>query len=207
MAYSIQNKYFYRAMFDKVVSNAFFLGQFLRSPGKIGSICPSSRFLVHALAQAALDKANDIQGLIVDLGAGSGVVSRELLKCGVAPERILAVDISGHFREIFRKHCPGLELHTGDARNLEDLINKYNPGQPLQAVISSLPLRVMPGNLVSEIMSETRKVLRRRGGVLIQYTYAFWIHSALDPYGFLTEDRRFVPVNIPPALVEKYTPQ
>lgn len=194
-------------MLDKLVANAFFLGQFLRSPGKIGSICPSSRFLTHALAQAALEKANDPQGLIVDLGAGSGVVSRELLKCGVAPERILAVDISDHFREIFRKHCAGLELHTGDARNLEDLINEYNPALPLQAVISSLPLRVMPDSLVSEIMSETRKVLRRRGGVLIQYTYAFWLHSALGPYGFMIENRRFVPVNIPPALVEKYIPQ
>ena len=143
----------------------------------------------------------------MDLGAGSGVVSRELLKSGVAPERILAVDISGRFREIFRKHCVGLELHTGDARNLEDLINEYNPALPLQAVISSLPLRVMPGRLVSEIMSETRKVLRRRGGVLIQYTYAFWLHSALGPYGFMIEKRRFVPVSVPPALVEKSIPR
>lgn len=193
-------------MLDRIKANAFFLGQFLRSPGRTGSIWPSSKFLTHALASAALGANDEAQGLIIDLGAGSGVVSRELLESGVSPERILAVDISCHFKKTFSKLCHGLVLHTGDARHLEKIISDYSPPLPLQAVISSLPLRAMPQKIVSEIMYETRKVLRRRGGVLIQYTYAFWLHSALAPYGFLIAQRRFVPGNIPPALVEMYVP-
>lgn len=194
-------------MIDKVLAGTVFFGQFLRSPGKIGSVCPSSRFLTHALVKAALGASDSRDGIIVDLGAGSGVVSRELLNSGVSPDRILAIDISDRFKDIFSRNCHGLELHTGDARQLENLIATYCPSLPLQAVISSLPLRVMPCQVVAEIMMETLKVLRGRGGVLVQYTYAFWMHSALSRYGFFTEERRFVPINIPPALVEMYIPK
>lgn len=193
-------------MLDKIWTNAFFLSQFLRYPGKIGSLCPSSKYLAHALVRAALRKEDSANGLIVDLGAGSGVVSRELLKNGVSPDRILAVDISDNFKKIFSEQCHGLELHTGDARNLEEMIMDHTPQIPLQAIISSLPLRVMPGHEVAEIMRKTLDVLRRHGGVLIQYTYAFWMHAALAPYGFLKIERKFVPINLPPALVEMYRP-
>lgn len=193
-------------MFNKIFATAFFLKQFLHSPGKIGSICPSSKFLVHELVRTALEPTKSQCGLIIDLGAGSGVVSRALLDYGISPERILAVDISENFKNIFRKHCDGLELRTGDARNLDNIINRYSPSIPLQAVISSLPLRSLPGKIVSEIMYETRKVLRRRGGILIQYTYAFWMHSTLKTYGFMSHKSKFVPINFPPALVELYLP-
>ena len=193
-------------MFDKIFANAFFLKQFLHSPGKIGAVCPSSKFLVHALVRTALEPTRSQSGLIIDLGAGSGVVSRALLDCGISPERILAVDISENFRNIFSKHCDGLELHTGDARHLDKIINRYSPSIPLQAVISSLPLRSMPEKIVAEIMHEARNVLRRRGGIFIQYTYAFWLHSSLKIYGFMPHKSKFVPINFPPALVELYLP-
>lgn len=194
-------------MLDKLFASAFFFKQFVYSPGRIGSICPSSKFLVHALVRAALEQSTTRSGLIIDLGAGSGVVSRKLLDCGISPDRILAVDISENFKNIFNKQCKGVELHTGDARHLEKIIKRYSPNIPLQAVISSLPLRVMPEKCVSEIMLETRKVLHRRGGVLIQYTYAFWMHAALKTYGFMPGKSKFVPINFPPALVELYRPQ
>lgn len=184
----------------------FFLGQFLRAPARIGSICPSSRFLAHTLAEMALNY-NFLQGLIVDLGAGSGVISHELLKCGVGPQRILAIDISRRFHDLFQQTCPGMRLHVADARDLLSIISKYYPNRPVQAIISSLPLRSLPINIVSEIMYEIWKVLQDKGGVLIQYTYAVWMHSALEQFGFHSMERRYVPMNLPPALVEKYSPK
>lgn len=184
----------------------FFLGQFLRFPARTGSICPSSRFLAHTLADMAL-KYNFSQGLIVDLGAGSGVVSHELLKCGVLPQRIVAVDISRRFQNLFRQTCPAIRLHVADARDLLSIISRHYPQFPVQAVISSLPLRSLPFNIVSEIMCEIWKVLQNRGGVLIQYTYAVWMRSSLEQFGFHPMERRYVPMNFPPALVEQYSPK
>lgn len=192
-------------MKTNILTNIYFFGQFLRSPASVGSVCPSGRFLSRALVSAALE--NDFRGLIIDLGAGSGVVSRELLIRGVSPDRILAVDISRRFLKIFRSQCPGIELRVGDARNLSKIISSKTPALPVQAVISSLPLKSMPARAVNEIMLEISRILRENGGVLIQYTYAIWVRSALENFGFFTRERRLVPLNLPPALVEKYSPK
>lgn len=143
------------------------------------------------------------KGLIVDLGAGSGVVSRELLKRGIAPGNILAIDISRHCKELFYKHCPGIRLHIADARNLIKIIARYHPGQQIRAIISSLPLRSLPAQTVYEIMLSLWRLLRK-GGILVQFTYALWQHWALEQYGFLHIESQYVPLNLPPALVEKY---
>lgn len=190
-------------MLDNLSTGLSFFRQFLHSPRRIGSVWPSGKFLSGALADMALDNQGSY-GLVVDLGAGSGVVSRQLLRHGVPPERILAVDISDHFHEIFRRHCPGVELHVGDARYLAKIIARHLPPQPLQAVISSLPLRNMPRAEIAEIMLEIRNILRKKGGVLIQYTYTLWSCSFLESFGFVATARKYSLFNIPPALIEKY---
>lgn len=192
-------------MKNTISTSMFFLGQFLRSPAKTGSICPSSRFLARTLTEMAL-KYNFLQGLIIDLGAGSGVVSQSLLKNGVSPRRILAIDISERFEDYFHKSCPNVNLQIADARNLSTVIGAHAPFSQVQAIISSLPLRSLPERLVAEIMDEIWQVLRKRGGVLIQYTYAVWMRSALEQFGLHSIEKRYVPLNLPPALVEKYSP-
>ncbi|MBD5552801.1 MAG: methyltransferase domain-containing protein [Desulfovibrio sp.] len=179
--------------------------QFLRSPGRTGSICPSSRFLAHTLVDAALADA-PVQGLIIDLGSGTGAVSQELLGQGIAPGRILAVDVSASFAAVFRQRCPGIELRIDDAKNLTQIIAEHTRSYPLQAIISSLPLRSLPRESVSRIMPAIWRTLHDNGGALIQYTYAVWMHSALERYGFTIVARYYAPLNLPPALVEKYLP-
>lgn len=200
------NKQFFSSDIQNLTTNVLarlrFFEQFLHAPARTGSICPSSQFLVHELADMALaDKSRT--GIIVDLGAGSGVVSQELLKRGIEPQNILALDISEHCRKVFNKTCPGLTLHINDARNLDKIINCHYPNRPIRAVISSLPLRSLPAKIVYEIMLTLWRLLRF-GGNLIQFTYAFWQHAMLEQFGFKHMDRHYVPLNLPPALVEKY---
>lgn len=190
---------------NSILSKLFFFGQFLCCPRKIGSVCPSSRFMARTLVDMCLENSIS-HGLIVDLGAGSGVISRTLLEYGFPPERILAVDVSRNFDKIFNTQCPNIELHIGDARNLSKILTTYFPTLPVQAIISSLPLRNMPNSTIAEIMLEIRNILHKRGGVLIQYTYALWMHSFLEQFGFFVIEKQYVPINIPPALVEKYYP-
>ena len=127
-----------------------FFKEFILSPSSVGSVCPSSKALASSLIKAT---PLDDDGLIIDLGAGSGIVTEELIKAGVAPERIMAVEISPGFTKVFSKRCPNVPLIIGDARSLESLISVYNPSDKVSAIISSLPLRVIPTNIVREIMS------------------------------------------------------
>ena len=191
-------------LMEMIRLEARFAREFVISPFNVGSVCPSSRALTQTLVSMA-----DIsrEGLVIDLGAGSGIVTRELLHAGVAPERILGVEISGGFKTAFERQCPGVTMITGDARNLGLLLNEYAPGKPICSILSSLPFRVMPGSVVRAITREMHSVLAERGGSLVQYTYAWWISYPLRKFGFMPGAARLVLKNVPPARVERYTVQ
>jgi phospholipid N-methyltransferase len=191
------------ALFEKLKLEAAFMKEFVRAPLHVGSICPSSRALTKTLVQMA---GTGREGLIVDLGAGSGIVSQELLRAGVAPERIVAVELSPGFRKTFSRTCPGVAMITGDARDLGKLLGRHAPGAPVCSVISSLPFRVIPRPIVRDILREIRSVLSERGGSLIQYTYAWWMQYPLRKFGFSPAAARLVLKNVPPAKVESYRP-
>jgi phospholipid N-methyltransferase len=193
----------------KVRTISAFLKEFAHSPLHVGSICPSSRFLTSALVDIMDDAAgalhsHDCPGLIIDLGAGSGIVSETLLRMGVSPERIVAVEISPGFAQVFQRRCPGVRLLIGDARHLGALLDEYAPATPVTGIISSLPLRVFPAWLIGEILQEIKNVMSQRGGSLIQYTYAWWMRYPLSQYGFMPYASRSVLRNLPPAKVESY---
>lgn len=190
----------------KSCATVHFFREFVRMPGQVGSICPSSRTLASTMARCVLERPAFENGLIVDLGTGTGIVSEQLLRLGVRPDNILALDISENFRLQFIRNCRNVNLIINDASNLPQILNQRYPEVSLSAIISSLPLRVLPESKVKEIMAGIRHCLCLRGGVLVQFTYAIWMHAPLRKYGFKRCGRRMVYTNLPPALVEVYTP-
>lgn len=176
--------------------------EFIHAPTHVGSVCPSSKALTKALTEAVPFQQD---GLIIDLGAGSGIVTEELLRSGISPKRILGVEISPGFRNIFMQRCPGVPLVIGDARRLTDILAQYAKEQQVCAVISSLPFRVMSATETADILKEVKKVMLQSGGILIQYTYALWTTFPLRKHGFAPYATQRVLSNIPPAKVDCYS--
>lgn len=193
---------FRRTVLQNVRPPAVFFKEFITAPRHVGSICPSSRALTTALAKMA--PAHD-DGLVLDLGAGSGIVTERLMQVGIAPERILAIELSPRLAEICRQRCPEVTTLTGDARDLKTILAKHAPDKRIACIISSLPFRVMPVGQVREVLRAVRFVLKDRGGFLVQYTYAWWQPSPLRRYNFSPLAVRLVLLNCPPAKVEMYT--
>ena len=92
----------------------------------------------------------------------------------------------------------------GDARRLNAILDAHAPGQPLCAVLSSLPFRVMPAGLIQAILQEVHIAVENRGGLLVQYTSAWWMHYPLKKCGFSPQSSNIVLSNLPPAKVESY---
>lgn len=184
---------------------SLFLQEFLYHPLQVGSVCPSSRYLTAALGNSALS-GQDQAGLIIDMGTGTGCVSRQLLRMGIPPEQILAVEISRKFEQTFRQRCKNIQLHIGDGGAIGQLLERDFNSLPVCAIISSLPLLSLPRQMVERILSAWRSLLLERGGVLVQYTYALWNQCALRRFGFCRQSSSLVFRNIPPALVEVYRP-
>ncbi|MDR2504069.1 MAG: methyltransferase domain-containing protein [Deltaproteobacteria bacterium] len=180
-----------------------FLFEFMKRPATVGSVCPSGAALTRRLL-GGISKEDD--GLVVDLGAGPGSVSARMLRSGIAKERIIAIEAISDFRGLFAARCPGVRFVVADARELKKVLDREAPGRKISAIVSSLPFRVLGTRLSANILRETHMVLRERGGVLIQYSYALWLKYPLRDNGFVPLSASVVWVNMPPARVELYKP-
>lgn len=181
-----------------------FLQQFVQTPRSVGAICSSSKYLAEAMARMVPEHSH---GLVIDLGAGTGCVTGALLRAGVPPQRIVAMEKCRQFAATFRKRYPQVPLIVSDACQLNALLDAMAPSAGLCAIISSLPFRVLPPTVVATVQQQLQEALHSRGGILIQYTYALWLHFPLAKHGFTPHSKQIVLKNVPPALVESYSPR
>ena len=145
-----------------------FFRESIKSPRSTASVIPSSRFLTAALL-APMDFTR--VRTVVELGCGTGAVTREILGL-LAPEgRLVALDTNKKFVQHLRTHCEDQRLVTVHA-SAEDLLSVLS-GQGVQhvdAIISSLGLTAMDGNQRKSIMHQACTSLVP-GGVMTQYQY------------------------------------
>lgn len=172
---------------------AVFVRAWARSPRLVGAICPSSA----ALADAMVDGVPEGTGLVVDLGAGTGVVTEALLKKGIQPRRIIVVEQSVQLSGYLRKRFPGLMVLHGDAAKLSEML----PKQPVDCIVSSLPLVSFSEAQREAVVRELKMVLQ--GRPLIQFTY-LWGGAYLAGKGLVCVNSRLVLKNLPPARVMKF---
>ena len=82
---------------------------------------PFSAALCRRLAAHTRATAGQI---VVELGAGTGVVSRALIADGLPPERLSVVEIVPGMAASLRRVLPGTQVIDGDARRLPRLITR-----------------------------------------------------------------------------------
>ncbi|MCA8239711.1 MULTISPECIES: class I SAM-dependent methyltransferase [Burkholderia] len=175
--------------------SALFVREWAGRPASVGALCPSSRHLAREMADAV--PGGD--GLVVELGGGTGAVTAALLERGVAPRRLIVVERSPAFVQHLRRRFPGISIVSGDARQLERLLP---PGATVDAIVSCLPLRTLPREDVAAILGQCQRALSA-DGVMIQFTYDLrppGRHPLGDP-GFVACDSRIVWANLPPARI------
>lgn len=169
-----------------------------KNPRAMGSIIPSSTHLAEAIADFVPVTDNKI---IVELGAGTGVVTQALLDHGIRPDLILAVESSKDLVQKLKARFPKVRVVHGDAADLSNFI-KQQP-LPVGTVICGLPLLILPPEKIQEILHQVDQVLCP-GGRYIKYTYGskdIW-SKILSHYKKITAKRIWL--NIPPARVCVY---
>lgn len=148
--------------------NWVFFRQWLRAPLTTASVVPSSPRLGKAMAMALPAEARRI----VELGAGTGAITRELLRYGVRPECLLVVELNPELHDDLQHSFPRSTVVCGDARELQQIVaaaDGFGEGS-VDAVVSSLGFLSMPPSLVEEILAAVFACLPKRG-VLVQFTY------------------------------------
>ncbi len=148
---------------------ALFLKRWLRRPFSTGAVMPSGRLLAEAMAQTACAEVAGRPGYVIELGAGTGEVTKALLAAGLEPQRLVLVERDPEFASFLRRHFQGPHIVEGDAARLPRLLSEQGIA-PVATVVSSLPLLSLPTDVVHGIVTGVFDALPR-GGALIQFTY------------------------------------
>lgn len=141
------------------------------------------------------------EGFVVELGAGTGVVTEALLQRGVAPDRLIVVEKSALLAAHLTRRFSDIRVLHSDASNI-DAILPHN--ENVNTVVSSLPLRSLSRDLVNAISLAWAQSLAPKGRV-VQFTYAPFRASAWSQAGLKLTAHEMEWGNIPPAMVEVFS--
>lgn len=183
---------------ERFSDEARFLRSWFENPLQIGALLPSGSALAETMARA-VDPAR--LGPIVELGPGTGVVTRALLKRGIEPSRIILVEFDPNFCALLGARFPGVRVVQGDAYRLKATLRGRLDAPPA-AVVSSLPLLNKPEPVRAALTTEAFDLMAP-DGVFVQFTY-----GPKSPVpratGLAAEGSRRIWLNFPPARVWVY---
>jgi phosphatidylethanolamine/phosphatidyl-N-methylethanolamine N-methyltransferase len=179
-----------------------FFGQIASHWRETGAIAPSGPMLAKAMAKAVGTIAPG--QVIIELGPGSGVFTRELVKRFPA-NPILAVEFNPVFVRNLKREMPHVTFIEGCASQLSRHLEtaKVNTSE-VGAVISGLPLLMFPPALVTDILHSIAEVLPA-GRPYVQFTYSKKRWQRFNPRGFQAHPCKRVWLNMPPAVVLPFT--
>ncbi len=178
---------------------ALFLKRWMANPLQMGSVVPSSPALCRRIAaQVRLQPGERV----LELGAGTGVVSRALLASGLAPERLTTVEIVPSMAEHLRAGLPGVEVLVGDARDLPTLIPASQHGR-IGTVICGVPLVLLRRAEQQRFLDAIEAVAPGRG--FLHYSYCITSPLPWQTHGLVARREAWTSLNFPPASVWRYT--
>jgi phosphatidylethanolamine/phosphatidyl-N-methylethanolamine N-methyltransferase len=184
------------------VTNAgLFFKRWLANPLQMGSIIPSSPALCRRIARL-VSRAED--EVVVELGAGTGVVSRALLAAGVPAEKLVVIEIVPEMAAHLRTALPGVNVICGDAFELaRDLPERLH--SKVGTAICGIPLVMLPLEQQRRFVAAVEAVAPGRGFLL--YTYCITSPLPYQALGLQARREAWTPLNFPPASVWRYQPQ
>ena len=184
-----------------LADSARFLKSLIVAPRLTGAVAPSGRALARAMAAAA---GPPPRGLIVELGPGTGPVTRSLIETGVARERLALVEYDPGFCRLLRERFAPAMIIQGDAYDLPRTLAEL-AGQPIGAVVSSLPLLNQPPERREKLIGDAF-ALMGPSGLFVQFTYG--LLSPIPPEvcanRYAAVRSRPILLNLPPARVWTY---
>ncbi len=172
----------------------FFFKEIIKNPKAMGAACPSSSKLANSMAAAI---PLPVDGIIIELGGGTGSITNAILKHGVPAEKLYVFERSRPLCKLLREKFKGVNIIEDDAESISRWIPKNTK---VSAVISGLPLKSLPADSVKKISQELSKVLPP-GCTLIQFTYDLRRKRILKLKSRRTGSK-VIWNNIPPARID-----
>lgn len=181
-------------MAQQLAERLRFLRAFVAHPRQVGAVLPTSRWAVRDM----LDMA-DVPGagLVLELGAGTGVSTGEVLD-RLGPEgRLMALEIDPHLVRSLEERFPDPRLRV--VCDSAEHVEKYLDGGKADVVVCALPFTSLEAGLRRRLLDVLPAALAPSGtAVVIQYSPL--VQGELRKR-FASVRRRMSPRNVPPAFL------
>jgi phospholipid N-methyltransferase len=172
-----------------------FARNFFRHPRMLGSIVPSSRFLIKQLLEPInFGRAR----IIVEYGPGVGGITTELLRHMRADGTLIAIETNPDFVRHLQETLSDKRLRVveGSAAQVDEILGRL--GLPrADYIISGIPFSTIAAPVREQILRKTHDVLEPRGAFLV-YQFSTRVLQDLERV-FGCVGRRFQPWNVLPA--------
>lgn len=179
---------------SRLAGMLLFARNFLKHPRMLGSVIPSSRFLIdHLVRQIDWPNAR----VIVEYGPGVGTITGEVLKRLHPDAHLVVLETNEDFvRHLAALNDPRLHVVHGSAEEVYATLDGLGLDQA-DYIISGIPFSTIPPPVCTAIVRATRDALRP-GGQFLVYQFSGAVLQYLTRE-FRTVRQEFEPLNIPPA--------
>src|SRR5882762_4269548 len=142
-----------------------FARNFFRHPRMLGSIVPSSRFLIKQLLQP-IDWAQ--ARVIVEYGPGVGGITAEILRRMRPDASLIAIETNPDFVKYLRGAFTDERLRVveGSAVSVDEILRRFGYTRA-HYIISGIPFSTIPAPLRERILRKTCDVLEPGGAFLV----------------------------------------
>jgi phospholipid N-methyltransferase len=172
-----------------------FARNFFRHPRMLGSIVPSSRFLIKQL----LEPINwNRARVIVEYGPGVGGITAEVLRRMRADATLIAIEMNPDFVTYLRQSIGDARLRVieGSAAEVDEILGRFGLRRA-DYIISGIPFSTIAAPMRERILRKTHDVLEP-GGAFLVYQFSTRVLQDLKRiFGYV--GRKFEPLNVLPA--------
>jgi phospholipid N-methyltransferase len=181
---------------DRLSDAWLFARKFAVKGRAIASIGPSGPTICEAMVRQ-VDFSQP--GVIVELGAGTGAITRSIMSCMQSHHRLIVVEIEPDFVDILRERLPQCEVVRADATSMEGPLRQLGVRQ-VKYVFSGLATPHLPLRGQIGLYRWLRRMLDP-SGAFVQITYVPRIYHRYYRRHFF--DVRYTPIwrNVPPGGV------
>ena len=176
-----------------------FIRGMMSTPKTVGAIMPTSGRMAARMA-SIIDTGSGLP--VLELGPGTGVITKAILDKGVKPEDLVSVEYSSEFVRHLRGKYPGVNFINGDAFSLAETLKTYR-GQKFVCVISGFPLLNFPMHQRVTLIEDLLRLIPV-GRPVVQFSYGPISPVVARPDSYTIKHFDFVVRNIPPAQIWHY---
>ena len=176
-----------------------FIRGMMSTPKTVGAIMPTSGRMAARMA-SIIDTGSGLP--VLELGPGTGVITKAILDKGVKPEDLVSVEYSSEFVRHLRGKYPGVNFINGDAFSLAETLKNYR-GQKFDCVISGIPLLNFPMHQRVTLIEDLLRLIPV-GRPVVQFSYGPISPVVARPDSYTIKHFDFVVRNIPPAQIWHY---